>query len=118
MSDKRITVSGGNFSGSAVGIGDVRVHNIGGTHQVTPYDLRSALAASRAEIVALGRDDAECRTLANQIDQVTQELTAAEPDGDIVRGGWKSALKILDSGGAAADSISKITDLVSSLFGS
>jgi hypothetical protein len=31
VSDERITVSGGNFSGSAVGIGDVRVHNIGGT---------------------------------------------------------------------------------------
>jgi hypothetical protein len=81
-------------------------------------DLRSALAGSRAEIVGLGRDEAECRALATRIDQVAEELATAEPDGDIVRGGWKSILKVLDAGAAAADSVSKITGLVSSLFAS
>jgi hypothetical protein len=118
VSSKKITVSGGNISGSAIGIGDTRVINSAGAHQVTVDDLRSALAASRAEIVGLGRDEAESRTLASRIDQVADELATDEPDGDIVRGGWKSALKVLDSGAAAADSISRITQLVSSLFGS
>jgi hypothetical protein len=48
---------------------------------------------------------------------VVEELDAPEPDADVVRGGWKSVLKALDVGARAAESVTRITDLVSSLFG-
>jgi hypothetical protein len=117
VSRNEIRVSGGTFTGSAVGIGQTAVHNSGTVAQVTLGDLLEALAARRDEIVALGRDDADRRRVAGRIEQVVEELDASEPDADVVRGGWKSVLKALDVGARAAESVSTITDLVSSLFG-
>lgn len=116
MSDRsKITITGGNFTQSAVGIGSIHQHN--DARQATAGDLRSALADGREEIVALGRDDAEQARLAHGVDQIQEELSAPKPDADIVRGGWKSVLKVLDAGAAATASIVKISELIGSLFG-
>lgn len=114
MSSNRITVTGGTFTGSAVGIGRTEVHNAGA---VSVGDLREALRAHHDEIVALGRDDAGRRRVAGHIEQVVEELEAPEPDKDVVRGGWKSVLKVLGTGAAAAEGLTKVTDLVTALFG-
>jgi hypothetical protein len=117
VSNNKITVSGGTFTGTAVGIGHIAVHNSGSVSQVTVGDLREALAAHRDELVALAGDDAGRRRVAGRIEQVVEELDAPEPDGDVVRGGWKSVVRALDVGARAAESIAKITDLVTALFG-
>lgn len=113
----RISISGGSFHQSAVGTGSIRQTNYGGPDGVSVDDLRSLLADARGELLALGRDDQERATLAQRVDQVESDLSEPEPDPDIVRGGWKSVLKVLDAGARASESISKITDLVAGLFG-
>ena len=116
MSDRsKIRITGGNFTQSAVGIGSIYQHNT--AEQATAGDLRSALAEGRAEIIALGRDDTDRVRLAHGLDQVQEELAASEPDADIVRGGWKSVLKVLDAGAAATSSVVKISEFIRSLFG-
>ena len=117
MSTNKITVSGGTFTGSAVGIGHVTLQNSGTSSQITVDDLRQALRSHHDEIVALARDDVERARVAGRIEQVAEELDAAEPEADVVRGGWKSVLKALDVGARAADSVAKITDLVTGLVG-
>ena len=116
MKSNKITVSGGTFTGSAVSNEHAEVHT-GTVSQVTVGDLRAALRDHRDQIVALGRDDDERRRVAGRIEQVVEELEAPEPDADVVRGGWKSVLKVLDVGARTAESITKITDLVTALFG-
>jgi hypothetical protein len=113
----KITIAGGTFTGSAVSAEHAEVHNAGPVSQVTVGDLREALRAYRDEIVALGRDDAERTRVAGRIEQVVEELEAPEPDADVVRGGWKSVLKALDAGARTAESLTKVTDLVTALFG-
>ena len=39
------------------------------------------------------------------------------PDEDVVRSGWKSVLKVLGTGAAAAEGPTKVTDLVTAPFG-
>ena len=116
MKSNKITVSGGTFTGSAVSNEHAEVHT-GTVSQVTVGDLRAALRDHRDQIVALGRDDDERRRVAGRIEQVVEELEAPEPDADVVRGGWKSVLKVLDVGARTAESITQITDLVTALFG-
>ena len=116
-SSNKVTVTGGTFTGSAIGNGRVEVHN-GPVSQVTVGDLREALRAHHDEIVALGRDESERRRVAGRIEQVVEELEAPAPDADVVRGGWKSVLKVLGAGAAAAEGLTKVTDLVTALFGS
>jgi hypothetical protein len=115
---KQITVSGGTFTNSAIGIGRIEQHNTAGTQQVTVSDLRTALREHADEIVALGRDDAERESLRAKVSDLESETAEAEPDGDIVRGTWKSVLKVLEGAAAAATSVGTITDLVGTLFGS
>lgn len=113
----RISISGGTFHQSAVGIGSVRQNNVSGSGGASTEDLRSLLTELRGHIVALGRDEQDRDAIARRVDQMKNELSEAEPEADIVRGGWKSVLKVLDAGARASESISKITDLVGALFG-
>lgn len=117
MKSNKITVSGGTFTGSAVSTEHAEVHNAGPVSSITVDDLRDALRAYRDEIVALGRDDVERTRVDGRIEQVLEELEAPEPDSDVVRGGWKSVLRALDAGAGAAESLTKVTDLVTTLFG-
>jgi hypothetical protein len=118
MSDNRMTITGGTFTRSAVGVENVHVHNAGGEQHLTVDDLRAALAAGRADILDAARDDMARKALASRVDALSEELEADEPDGEIVRGGWKSVRKLLETGAQAAETITKITDMVGALFGS
>ncbi|GAA1862519.1 hypothetical protein GCM10009836_48520 [Pseudonocardia ailaonensis] len=113
----RITISGGTFAGSAIGIGKVTVNN-GDVQQVTVDDLRSALAGGRQKLLDAAPDETSRARVATAVEELQEELEVPEPDGDVVRGGWKRVLRLLDGGAKAAESIATITELVSSLFGS
>lgn len=113
----RISITGGSFHQSAVGTGSIRQNNYGSSDGSSVEDLRSLVVALRGEIPALASDEGDRAAIAQRIDQVENELSEPEPDPDIVRGGWKGVLKVLDAGARASESISKITDLVTGLFG-
>jgi uncharacterized protein YfaP (DUF2135 family) len=117
MTSNKITVTGGTFTGSALSNEHAEVHITGPVSPVTVGDLREALQAYRDDIVALGHDDAARARVAGRIEQVAEELETTEPDADVVRGGWKSILKTLDASARAAESLTKVTELVTALFG-
>lgn len=112
----RISITGGTFAGSAIGNEHVQVTNTSGVEQVTIEVLRSSLAVAREEIVGLAADPTQRSRLRAQIAQVEEELRVDEPDGDVVRGGWKRVMRMLDGGAQAAESVAKIWQAISSLF--
>jgi hypothetical protein len=114
--NNRISITGGTFTGSAIGNEQVQVTNTGGVEQVTVEDLRSSLAEAREEIIGLAEDPDQRSRLRVQVAQVEEELRADEPDGDVVRGGWKRVMRVLDGGAQASESVAKIWQAISSLF--
>lgn len=80
-------------------------------------DLRHALAAGSAEIVALGRDEDERSDLGHELRKIDQELAAAEPDGAAVTTRWRSVLKVLDGVVATGTTVAGITELIGKIFG-
>jgi hypothetical protein len=112
----RISITGGTFTGSAIGNEDVRVTNAQGAEQMTVGALRSTLAAAREEIIALGEDEQQRAGVRSGIEQVEEELSTEHPDGDVVRGGWKRVMRVLEGGAQASESVAKTWQAISSLF--
>jgi hypothetical protein len=112
----RVTISGGTFTGSAIGNENVQVTSVHGAEEVTVGGLRATLADARAEIVALGEDARQRARLRSGIDQVEEELRTEQPDGDVVRGSWKRVLRLLDAAGQASESVARIGQAITSLF--
>lgn len=112
----RIEITGGTFTGSAVGNRDVRVTHVHGAREVAIGDLRATLAAERAGIVGLGADQEQRSRLSSGVEQVEDELRTEQPDGDVVRGGWKRVLRVLDGAAAASGSVGRISQAIAALF--
>jgi len=116
--DRRsIKITGGTFQGSAIGIGRTEQHGAAFRASATVEDLRTALAAGSAEIVALGRDEDERNDLRHELRKIEKELQGDEPEGAAVRTRWKSVLAALEGVRTAGTAVVGITELVRQLFG-
>ena len=80
-----------------------------------PADLRSELRRHRAELIGLAGDKG--RRVEDRLDEIDEELGKPEPDPETVRVGWKSVAAAITGAGGAAESLTKIAELVRSLFG-
>jgi hypothetical protein len=111
--NRTIKISGGTFTGPTnVAAGDITVGSV--RQEVRLADLRAALEAHRAELIAAGGDDGE--KVRGRLERLDEELAEDEPDADVVRGGWRSLAKLLTGAGAAAEAAKKIAELVQALF--
>lgn len=112
--NQSITISDSNFPGiNNVSNGPITV--VRDSPKATVGDLRGELRRHRAEIVELAGTQGPRAERA--LDHLEQELADPEPDKDVVRGGWKSVTKLLAGGAAAAESVTKIAELVRTLTG-
>src|SRR3954452_22941448 len=98
-----IRISGGNFRGSAVGIGHVEQHGYASGPSVA--DLRAALMAAVPELVGAGRTEDDQADIRHEIRKIDQELGTPEPDGAAVRSRWKSVLATLGNAVAAGEQV-------------
>lgn len=111
--NRSITISGGTFTGTNIASGDVTV--VRDSPRATVGSLREEIRRHRAEIVELAGDKGE--PAGRALDDLDGELADPEPDKEIVRGRWKSVLKLLSDGAAAATSVSTIAGMVTTLTG-
>lgn len=120
-----VTVSGGTFVGSVVGAGELDNHaqvtsaGIGSGPSVE--ELRTLLAATRADLVAAGRNDIERAIIDDRIVHMIDALDSDEPVPEPVRSRWTRVREIVDgaaaSGTAAAGAVTAIGEMVRALFG-
>lgn len=89
--------------------------NNSGADKAHAAELRSLLRAHRAELVRLG--GAKGERVDSRIEEMEEELGKTELDKAAVGSAWRSALKVLAGGAAAAESVTKIGDAVRSFLG-
>jgi hypothetical protein len=78
-------------------------------------ELRRLLSEHRAELVRLG--GSRGARVESRIEEIEEEIESGKPDNSLVRSAWNSVLNVLKGGATAAESVSKINDLIRSLFG-
>lgn len=78
-------------------------------------ELQRLLREHRAELVRLA--DTKGDRARVHLDELEEAVGEEQPDAARVRYGWDSVLRVLKGGAAAAESVSKITDVIRSLFG-
>jgi hypothetical protein len=84
----------------------------------TPPDvaeLQRLLADHRAELVRLG--GARGARVDSRIEEIDEQLETGNPDGSAVSSAWNSILNVLKGGAEGAESVSKISEVIRSLFG-
>lgn len=113
MQDRFINISGGTFHQSNLSTGSIHqtVHN----RQSGADDLRAVLREHRDELIRLAGDRGP--RAARDLDKIDQQLGEPEPEAEAVRAGWKSVAGMVTGAGSAAESLTKIADLVRSVFG-
>jgi hypothetical protein len=111
-----ISITGGTFQGSAIGIGHTHQHGATIGAVAGPADLRALLAERAPEIVELGPAD-DRSGIRHEIDAIDRELGRDEPSGPVVKSRWETVLSVLDSAVKAGSRLSEITDLVHKVFG-
>jgi hypothetical protein len=111
-----ITITGGTFTGSAVGVGEVRVTNAGPS-TTTIGDLQGLLTAERARLVGAAPTPEAGEKVSSAVEALEDELASSEPDGETVRGTWKRIQKLIDGGASVAGSVAKISEAVGTIFG-
>lgn len=113
--NRSITISNGTFIKSAIAGGDVKQTINEGSRHSRAAELRTELRRHRDELIRLAGTKGS--GVAHNLDEIDAQLASPKPDPDIVRGGWKSVARIVTGAGSAAESFSKIAELVHSLFG-
>jgi hypothetical protein len=77
-------------------------------------ELQRLLAEHRAELVRLG--DTKGDRVRVHIEDIEEEIAAENPDRSRVRHAWDSVLRALKGGAEGAESVSKITEVIRSMF--
>ena len=112
--NRSITITNGNFERVNVAAGDITI--VKHARSGTAADLRVELRRHRDELIGLAGDKG--RRVEDRLDEIDEELAKPKPDPATVRVGWKSVAAAITGAGGAAESLTKIAELVRSLFGS
>jgi hypothetical protein len=112
-----ISITGGTFQGSAIGIGHTHQHGATIGAVAGPADLRELLTGHAAEIIAAGRSGDDRAAIQHEIGAMERELGRAEPNGPVVKSRWQAVLESLDGVVKASGSLAQVTELVNRIFG-
>jgi hypothetical protein len=116
--NRSIKITGGEFSKSAVAAGDIRqtfVKRSRVDNADLLAELRAELRSHRAELIRLA--GAKGSRVARNLDEIDEEIAELEPNAQAVRNGWETVTRLVTGAGGAAESLTKIAELVRSLFG-
>lgn len=115
---RSIRISNGKFEKSVVATGDVYQTHIEKS-RVDTDDLRTELRAElrrhRDELIRLAADKGPL--VKHDLDEIDHQLAEPKPDAGAVRSRWKTVTRLVTEAGGAAESLTKIAELVRSLFG-
>jgi hypothetical protein len=95
-----------------------RITSGGDSHVAASPDfaeLWQLLAEHRAELVRLG--GSRGARVESRIEEIEEEIETGKPDKSRVSSAWDSVLNVLKGSAAGAESVSKISEVVRSLFG-
>jgi hypothetical protein len=112
--NRSITIKNSKLKKAKIAGGDINI--FGQAREGTAAGLRAELRRHRDELVGLAGDKG--RRVEDRLDEIDEELGKPKPDPETVRVGWKSVAAAITGAGGAAESLTKIAELVRSLFGS
>lgn len=112
-----ISITGGSFQSSAIGIGQVHQRNTTIGAESSASELRALLADHAVELAALGRTADDRDEIQHEIRAIDRELEQEDPSGPVVRSRWQAVLDALDGVLRAGGKLSEITDLMHKVFG-
>lgn len=122
-STNSVNISGGTFSGSVVGAGEIHVGSVGGgDNPPTLAQLRDHLTAVRHLLIEAGATEEARAALAYELREILATLHEPRPDPAPVRTRWTAVQKLLGgiatAGTAVGTATKQITDLIAAVFGS
>jgi cell shape-determining protein MreC len=86
--DNRVTISGGEFVGSAIGAGEVdnhaHVQSSTSRGAADLDELRALVQQLRSELAQTNRTEVERAVLDDRLDDLTDELRDVEPDSEVI----------------------------------